>query len=799
MSRKPRILIVEDERISAEDLRVTLEGSGFEVAAMASTGESALAQADVLRPDLVLMDIVLQGPLNGIDAAVELRRVHDLPVIYITAYSDPDTVERIKESEPYGYIHKPFDFRELQIVIETALVKHRMERKLREREEWFSTTLKSIGDGVIAADPEGIVTFMNRTAESITGWTLEEARGAPVERVFQIINDQTKRGMENPVRRVLREGRVTGLTNHTVLIRKDGGSVFIDDSGAPILNSRGEITGVVLVFKDITEKKRIERTLFASERRYRQLVETSTDSILLVSPDGAIQFANRRTASMFGYPDPERMRGKSFVTLAAPECRETAGSDLKNLLEEGPPLHGEWTFLGKNGSAFPAEINASLLLDPAGRVQAVTAIIRDISDRRAAMKHINSLSRFPEENPSPVLRIDFRGRILYANPASGELLAFWKSRRGMKIPVKFKKRIDLAVSGKAGKMVDVETGERTYSVNVVPVEGEDYINLYGRDVTLLKQVEALRNQHLHEQTVSAQASKIHMNIRSLGELYESMAAMILKEAGADYLVLCEYDGRLGGLRVHTVKGLEKAGKAAAATIKGHLKREIVPLSKLDSHRMVAYMSRRLIPVNDGLHELTAGRLSGRSGRRIERLLGIQDLWVMGFNCQGQLAGGIALGFRIRAALKNRRLVESIVNQASLMIQHLISEKSLKDRESTSGNNDRTVENCFWVLDQGMGTVDVSIPAAEALGYSKRDLVGRQLSDLLPENEAVRLKRRIRTMGMGKAINLDFTFLRKNGKSIKIRASINRLLGDKAGLNAAFILILKAILPESSLK
>jgi PAS domain S-box-containing protein len=790
MSRKPRIMIVEDERISAEDLRVTLEGLGFEVAAMAATGEAALAQAAAHHPDLALMDIVLQGSLNGISTAVELRRRHDLPVIYITAYSDPDTVERIKESEPYGYIHKPFDFRELQIVIETALIKHRMERMLREREEWFSTTLKSIGDGVIAVDPKGIVTFMNGTAESMTGWTLDEAKGLPVERVFRIVNEQTKQKVENPAHQVLREGRVIGTAKHTVLLRKDGKSVPIDDSGAPILNGRGEITGVVLVFKDITEKRKVERILSESENRYRQLVEMSPDPILKIGLEGRILFANRKAASNYGYKTPELMKGIQAFGLVAPECHEAARKDMKHLAAESRTLRAEYTVLRKDGSRFPVEINASSVLDSAGGLHAFMIITRDVSDRHEALKHIKSLSRFPEESPSPVLRVDRRGGILYANPASRELLAFWKREPGKKVPVKVKKWIDFAVSGKAGRTVEVATGERTYSIHVVPVEEEDYINLYGRDVTLQKQVEALRSQHLHEQTVLALASKILMNIRSLHELHESLASLIKTESGADYLVLVEYDALLGGLRINTLKGLDKAVKTARPFYKRDLKKEIVPLSRLDVHRMVAYMSRRLIPVNDGLHELTAGRLSRKSAHRVERLFGIQDLWVMGFNCQGKLAGGIALFFKSQGALRNRHLIESIVNQASSLIPHLISERMLRDSETRFRRITETIPVCLWILDEKLQTTFVNQRIAGLLGYRTSEMIGRPLSDFMVKEDFADPCSWMREKPRAKPALLELRFRCKNGKPKRLRVTAKPVKDDQGRFTGSIVTVLE---------
>jgi len=133
--------------------------------------------------------------------------------------------------------------------------------QLRESEEWLSTTLKSIGDAIIATNTKGNISFLNPVAESLTGWKQEDAIEKPIEKIFNIINEETRKTVENPVSRVIREGVVVGLANHTILITKDGKEIPIADSGAPIKDKEGKILGVVLIFRDITERKKAEREL----------------------------------------------------------------------------------------------------------------------------------------------------------------------------------------------------------------------------------------------------------------------------------------------------------------------------------------------------------------------------------------------------------------------------------------------------------------------------------------------------------------------------------------------------------
>lgn len=259
--RSSRILIVEDESIVALNINNRLEALGYIVVATTSSGESAIQIAQENRPDLVLMDIKLRGVIDGIEAATQIWTRFQIPVVYLTAYSDEETVERAKITEPYGYILKPFEARDLATTIEISLYKHQMERQLREREQWLTTTLKCIGDAVITTDSQGLITFMNPVAEALTCWKQEEVLGKDLTQVFKTINAKTRQAVENPAALALRQGVIVTLESHTLLITKNGQEIPIDDSAAPIKNDTGKIMGAVLVFHDVTEQQQLKTFL----------------------------------------------------------------------------------------------------------------------------------------------------------------------------------------------------------------------------------------------------------------------------------------------------------------------------------------------------------------------------------------------------------------------------------------------------------------------------------------------------------------------------------------------------------
>lgn len=158
------VWIVEDESIVAMDLKARLLKMGYSVAGISGYAEEAVEEIRLNPPDIVLIDIVLKGEMDGIEAAAIIREELEIPVVYLTAYSEEGTISRAKLTEPYGYILKPFMERDLQIAIEIALYKSSMERRLRARERWLKTTIQSMGEGIIATDTEGVVRFMNPVA-----------------------------------------------------------------------------------------------------------------------------------------------------------------------------------------------------------------------------------------------------------------------------------------------------------------------------------------------------------------------------------------------------------------------------------------------------------------------------------------------------------------------------------------------------------------------------------------------------------------------------------------------------------
>jgi PAS domain S-box-containing protein len=262
-----------------------------------------------------------------------------------------------------------------------------IEVLLKESEQRWATTLASIGDAVIATDISGKIMFMNGVAEALTGWSIGEATGKPVKEVFKIVNEQTRLEVENPIDRVLREGVIVGLANHTVLIQKEGAEVPIDDSGAPIKDKEGTIIGVVLIFRDITERRKTDNAL----RKQSSLVDLSPDAIIVKKTDDIITFWSQGAQSLYGYTKGEAIGQKSRVLLKTklPEPYDEIISQLKR--------YGRWSgekiHQTKSGREIIVDSRWLATCDVQGKIDEILETNVDVTERKQLQNKLEEYAK----------------------------------------------------------------------------------------------------------------------------------------------------------------------------------------------------------------------------------------------------------------------------------------------------------------------------------------------------------------------------------------------------------------------
>jgi PAS domain S-box-containing protein len=250
-------------------------------------------------------------------------------------------------------------------------------QEIQRQRQQLHVTLSSIGDAVIVTDMHGVVTFLNPVAVSLTGWEAHEAAGQPVEQVFRILNEETRQPVENPVTRVLREGMVVGLANHTVLVSRDGREVSIDDSGAPIRGHDEAIAGVVLVFRDVTETRRaVEARLYLAA-----IVESSDDAIIGQTLDERIASWNRGAERLYGYT-AEEIVGKPLSLLVPSDHPDELPTIMERIKRGEFIEHYETERLRKDGSRVDVSLTISPVRNAEGKIIGASKIARDITARK---------------------------------------------------------------------------------------------------------------------------------------------------------------------------------------------------------------------------------------------------------------------------------------------------------------------------------------------------------------------------------------------------------------------------------
>ena len=327
--KKAKILIVEDEGITAEDIKDYLKSLDYDVLAICSTGEDAVEKARELTPDLVLMDIMLAGVVDGIQAAEIVREQYGIPVVYLTAYSDPQTLERAKITDPYGYVLKPFDQRDLQIAVDIALHKHSMLSKIKDSQRWLSTTVASVHEALIAVDSSYRILTMNQAAEKLTGWKASDAKGRIYTQVYTTCDAHTGEDLPTPIHIALETGETVQRQGKAVLVAR-GGKVFtVDETASLILDEIRGVQGAVMVFRDASE--RIE-----SESDYRDdVVPAVLDSLaalmVVTDAEGRIIRLNAKARSVTGYEQGEAVDKYFWELCSNEEDSEKTSASFKSL------------------------------------------------------------------------------------------------------------------------------------------------------------------------------------------------------------------------------------------------------------------------------------------------------------------------------------------------------------------------------------------------------------------------------------------------------------------------------------
>ncbi|MGA7628374.1 PAS domain S-box protein [Methanoregula sp.] len=427
-----RILIVEDERIVAEDLRLTLIQLGYDIAGSTGTGEDAVRLARETNPDLVLMDIFLAGEMNGLTATEEIRKFSKVPVVYLTAFADAAIMEKAKVTQPYGYILKPYQERELNTIIEISLYKYSLDRQLKENEEKYRRIVETANEGIWGIDAEGKTTLVNQRMANLIGRSLDEITG---HRIVDFIFPG-----DLPIFSRELEGQRAGkLGSYDLrMLNPDSTVRWMHISATPVYDERGAFSGSFSMLTDITDRVMAEEKLRhineelemrVQERTasldhqvqfLQQLIDTIPSPVYYKDNDLRYMGCNKTFESYFGLSRNAIIGKTADIILASELAAPISSKDRYLISHQGIQVY-QIKFPHQDSSIRDMIIRQATFSDGKIKTRGIIGVMVDISERVRVEEALSeSEKRFRavvQDQSELIYRFRLDRRILFANKA----------------------------------------------------------------------------------------------------------------------------------------------------------------------------------------------------------------------------------------------------------------------------------------------------------------------------------------------------------------------------------------------
>jgi PAS domain S-box-containing protein len=562
-----RILIVEDEKITALEMSEYLQQHGYQPLGPCASGEEAVTSALALHPDAVLMDIALKGPMDGIQAAEAIRSKCPCPVIYVTALSDPATLARAKVTNPFGYVLKPINERDLQIAIEIALYRAELEEKLRESEERYRIAIENSNDGVVITR-EGRHVYVNRRFLDMFGYDgPEEVLGTFVADARHVHPQDRERIAETVRRR--QAGEATPSRYDYRAAHKDGRVLHVEASGARIVYQ--EEPASLSYLRDITERKQAEEKLRESEEKYRLIADNSNDWIYLIKADGKLQYSSPSCERLVGYPSTEFIDNPDLLlNIIHPDDKELVKSHLEEVRKEGSAHNLEFRIITKEGELRWIMHSCLSVHNDQGQYVGRSGTNRDITERKQAEEKLIESNRQLVEATARAKDMTVQAEM--ANRAKSEFLA--NMSHEIRTPMN-------GVIGMTGLLLDTDLDEdqRRYA-EIVRNSGESLLKILN-DILDFSKVEAGQ----------LDLEMLDFDLRALLDDFAAMLALRVQGKGLEFICAAAPDvpaylrGDPGRLRQVL---LNLAGNAVKFTHKGEIAVRASLVSETDDEALIRF-------------------------------------------------------------------------------------------------------------------------------------------------------------------------------------------------------------------
>jgi PAS domain S-box-containing protein len=382
MDEKKKILILEDETLVALSIKKCLLHLGYEVIGIAASGEQALSLIEKHQPDLALLDIKINGDIDGIQTAVKIKTTYHIPYIYLTAHTDADTLERAKETEPYGYVVKPVVLRNLHTAIEIALSKHDAEEALRQSEERYRTLVEGAGQPIFTLDKSGYIRFLNRIAEEQFFPNSKSAQG-------KFLRDVLPEAITAPMLDNLKKTTTSKTSfNYESCYSENDQENWYHISIHPLKDKNGQVQAAIVIATDITKQKKNEKDRI----RLTKAVDQAGECIIITDINRKIQYVNPAFEKITGYNCTDVI-GKSPNILKSGKHTVQFYTDLKKTISSGETWKGLFVNKKKDGSLYESEATISPVKDKSENIINYVAVERDVTEERKLQKQLQKAQK----------------------------------------------------------------------------------------------------------------------------------------------------------------------------------------------------------------------------------------------------------------------------------------------------------------------------------------------------------------------------------------------------------------------
>ena len=369
MDEQNNILIVEDEILVATSIKKYLQDFGYDVINIVASGSKALSVLRENQVNMVLMDIRIKGDIDGIETSAKINELYNLPIVYLTAHTDPKTLERAKKTEPYGYIVKPIEPRNMLSTIEMALYKHKAEGVIKESEERYRTLVEGAGQAIFTVDKDGICLFMNHIAEVKFNESSKPILGKCITNILPQDLAKPLIGLVKDTFKTLKP-QITEATCYT-----DHHQEYYEIKIHPLKNKAGQFDSAMIIAADLSERKKTEKERI----RLAKAVEQAAECIIITDKDFKIQYVNPAFEFITGYKRDEVL-GKKPNILKSGKHDNTFYKDLYTTITSGNIWHGHFINMKKDNTLYEEEATISPVKDQSGHITNYVAVKRDVTE-----------------------------------------------------------------------------------------------------------------------------------------------------------------------------------------------------------------------------------------------------------------------------------------------------------------------------------------------------------------------------------------------------------------------------------